>query len=163
MSMALPWNCSIDAIDSWLHNSNYGITDGRATASSSSLIRQLRPGKSDNHSWNRGIITLWGNWFGSRPAYYLVIMPAMQASSSFSGPVSLPTQSSGPVSSVSFLLLSLPIRDRFSIRTPPQFQPRADFQALQATQMALPTRTALALAGSVIWRRPSGRASLPPL
>jgi hypothetical protein len=27
MAMALPWNHSIDALDSWLHNSNYGLAD----------------------------------------------------------------------------------------------------------------------------------------
>jgi hypothetical protein len=27
MAMALPWNHSIDAIDSWLHNFSYGLAD----------------------------------------------------------------------------------------------------------------------------------------
>jgi hypothetical protein len=85
MSMALPWNHSFHAIDGWLHSSNYGANDlsGRPDrvpllVDFVNYIFGLNANawiqKEPFHSAGE-IKTLWGEWFGSRPASLLTTAP----------------------------------------------------------------------------------------
>jgi hypothetical protein len=99
MAMALPWNRSIDG---WLHNSNYGLADlnGRpdrvpllvdfvnyVLSLNANAKQQREPflGTGD-------FKTLWGEWFGSRPASYLSL-PAYAPIYQPSGPCHDPLKS----------------------------------------------------------------------
>jgi hypothetical protein len=138
MAMALPWNRSIDAIDGWLHNSNYGLADlnGRpdrvpllvdfvnyALSLNANAWQQREPflGTGD-------IKTLWGEWYGSRPASYLSV-PAYAPITQLSGPCHNPIK---PLVSLSRLTLKIRGRDTYTLGTRPAFNRRAGFQLAPA-------------------------------
>ncbi len=88
MSMALTWNRSIDALDGWLHNSNYAFADLNGRPDQVSLLVNFTnyvfsPNTNAWQQWERFLRTgdikmLWGEWFGSRPAYYLSILAQLR-------------------------------------------------------------------------------------
>jgi hypothetical protein len=83
MAMALPWNRSVDAIDGWLHNSNYGLADLNGRPDRVPLLVDFinYVFNMNANAWQQrepflgtgDIKTLWGEWFGSRPASYLSV------------------------------------------------------------------------------------------
>jgi hypothetical protein len=95
MAMALPWNRSIDAIDGWLHNGNYGFADLNGRPDRVPLLVDfINYVLSLNaNAWQQrepflgtgDIKTLWGEWFGSRPASFLSISSSIAAGSTTSG------------------------------------------------------------------------------
>jgi hypothetical protein len=95
MAMALPWNRSIDAIDGWLHNGNYGFADLNGRPDRVPLlvdfinyVLSLNANAWQQHEPFLGtgdIKTLWGEWFGSRPASFLSISSSIAAGSTTSG------------------------------------------------------------------------------
>jgi hypothetical protein len=83
MAIALPLNCSVDAIDSWLHNLNYGLADlnghlDRVPPLVDFINYVFNMNANAWQQWKPflgtgNIKTLWGEWFGSRPVAYLSI------------------------------------------------------------------------------------------
>jgi hypothetical protein len=95
MAMALPWNRSINAIDGWLHNGNYGFADLNGSPDRVPLLVDLiNYVRSLNaNAWQQrepflstgDIKTLWGEWFGFRPASFLSISSSIATGSTTSG------------------------------------------------------------------------------
>lgn len=90
---ALPWNHSFNAIEGFLHTTNFAATELNSKANRASILSDfvnyifgLNAGawqQKESFLSTGEIKTLWGEWYGSRPASLFI---ASQADSSGQGP-----------------------------------------------------------------------------
>jgi hypothetical protein len=89
--LVLPWNMAYNAIDGFLHSSNYAYTELNGRANRAQLLTDfinyvlgLNAAawvQKEDFLSSGEIKTIWGEWFGSRPASLLAVATTAQGSS----------------------------------------------------------------------------------
>jgi hypothetical protein len=84
--LVMPWNMSYNAIDGFLHNSNYGYAELNGRSNRAALLTDfvnyvlgLNAAawvQKEDFLTSGEIKTIWGEWFGSRPASLLAVTSA---------------------------------------------------------------------------------------